>query len=107
MLKIIYIFYVAIVSVALLYSSAKAEVEMIEDSFESFSLKISLSSDMTGVIKGKTCDLCEMQTLAVTPETKAYQNNVEVPISQAKKRFGKPALVLFDIKTKKVNTIIW
>ena len=88
-------------------AQAVVEMQMIEDAFEEAALKIRLDKSLHGIVIGKVCDLCEEQEVKITPQTKAYEKGKEVPLIEAKKRFGKSALVLFDIKTKIVTRIQW
>ena len=80
---------------------------ILEESFESEKLNIRMTNDLKGTIKGRICGHCEEMTVTITPETKAFENRKPVPLIEAKKRYGKPALVVFDVKTKIVNRIRW
>lgn len=79
----------------------------IHDSFEAESLRISLGADLNGFVEGKVCDQCETIKVIITPETKAYANNVEVPLIKAKSRIGRYATVMYELDTKNVSTIRW
>lgn len=85
----------------------KPGIILIEQSFEEEKLNIRMTNDLKGTIVGRICDQCKEMTVTITPETKAFENRKPVPLIEAKKRYGKPALVVFDIKTKKVNRIRW
>lgn len=77
------------------------------DAIESPSLRISLNDSLNGFVEGKACDFCKVIRLRVTPETKAYENNIEVPLKNAESRLGRYAAVFYLIKTKKVTEIRW
>lgn len=87
--------------------SAKYGIVELEKAFESKKLKIRMTNDLKGTIVGRTCDQCMEQTVTITPETLAFNRNQSVPLIEAKKRYGKSALVIYDIKTKLVNEIRW
>lgn len=77
------------------------------NAIESASLRISIGSDLNGFVEGKVCDECETIKVNVTPATKAFKNNVEVPLSRAKSRLGRFATVIYEVKTKNVSAIRW
>ena len=79
----------------------------LHNAMESESLRISLGSDMHGFIEGKVCDLCETIKVTITPDTKAYSNDVEVPLKKAKSRLGRYATVIYELETKNVSAIRW
>jgi hypothetical protein len=70
-------------------------------------LSIKLSNDRTGIIKDVRCMGCDFTTVTITPKTKAYRNDVEVDLLEAKMQAGKPALVSFNPNTREVQTIRW
>ncbi len=76
-------------------------------SIEASSLRISLSDDLHGFVEGKVCDFCETIRVTITPDTKAYDNRVEVPLIKAKSRIGRYATVTFELETKNVSFIRW
>jgi hypothetical protein len=82
-------------------------VIMVEDAIETESLRISLSANLHGFVEGKVCDECETIKVPITPETKAFSGDVEVPLIKAKNRIGRPATVFYDIETKNVTRIRW
>ena len=77
------------------------------NAIESTSLRISLDNTLHGFIEGKVCDFCKEMKVTITPETKAYEKNVEVPLKRAKERLGRYATVIYEIDTKKVSAIRW
>ena len=62
---------------------------------------------MHGFVEGKVCDFCKEIKVNITPETKAYEKNVEVPLKRAKERLGRYATVIYEIDTKNVSAIRW
>ncbi|MBL4712792.1 MAG: hypothetical protein JKX75_09925 [Gammaproteobacteria bacterium] len=77
------------------------------NAIESASLRISLGSDLNGFVEGKVCDECETIKVIITPETKVYENNIEVPLIRAKNRIGRFATVFYELETKNVSAIRW
>jgi hypothetical protein len=70
-------------------------------------LKIKLSKDGTGIVKGVMCSGCTFKIAKITHNTKAYRNGVEVNILEARSRAGKPTLVSFNTETREVQAIRW
>ncbi len=83
--------------------------QMIEkyNAMEAESLRISLNEKLSGFVEGKVCDACEVIRVTITPATKAFANNVEVPLKTAKSRLGRYATVLYEVKSKNVTEIRW
>jgi len=79
----------------------------IHNAMESMSLRIALDASLNGFIEGKVCDDCETIRVTITPETKAYAKNVEVPLKKAESRLGRYATVIYLVKTKEVTAIRW
>ncbi|VAW53056.1 hypothetical protein MNBD_GAMMA05-1956 [hydrothermal vent metagenome] len=77
------------------------------NAFESEALRMSFNDSFDGFAEGKVCDLCEEIKVTITPETKAYKNNIEVPLKNAKSRIGRFATVTFDVKSKQAVAIYW
>lgn len=77
------------------------------NAIESESLRISLNDGLSGFVEGKVCDSCEEIRVTITPETKAYENRVEVPLKRAEARIGRYATVIYEVKTKRVSEIRW
>ena len=91
----------------LMFSLNVYAFEILEHVIEAQSLRITLDKKGTGSIQGRICDDCKLLTVAVSPETKAFQNGVEVPVVQAKSRLGKSATVFIDIEHTSVLRITW
>jgi len=77
----------------------------IEEAIESEKLSIKMSKDLTGVIRGKICDRCEVILVSITPDTKLFVKGKQVDLSKASTLSGKPGTATFNIKTKKVTKI--
>ena len=71
------------------------------------SLKISMDENLHGFIESKTCIFCKTIKVNITPDTKAYANNIKVPLEQAKDRVGQFATVIYELKTNNVSAIRW
>ena len=71
------------------------------------SLQIRLNDNLHGFIESKTCIFCRTIRVNITPATKAYANNVNVPLKQAKNRIGQFATVIYELKTNNVSAIRW
>lgn len=79
----------------------------VEDAIETESLRITLKGNNTGHVQGKICDYCKLLTVAITAETKAFDDNAEVPLKRAAARAGKPATVFINMEHTKVTRIVW
>jgi len=77
------------------------------NAIESASLRISLDDSLHGFVEGKVCDFCETIKVIITPETKAYSDDVEVALKNAKNRIGRFATVIYELDTKNVSEIRW
>ena len=80
-------------------------IVILEEAIESESLSIKMSKDLTGVIRGKICDSCEVILVSITPDTKLFVKGKQVNLSKASTRSGKPGTATFNIKSKKVTKI--
>lgn len=83
------------------------KIVKIHNAMKPASLKISLDDNLHGFIESKTCIFCKTIKVNITPSTKAYANNVKVPLAQAKNRRGQFATVIYELKTNNVSTIRW
>lgn len=77
------------------------------NAIRSASLQIHMEDDLHGVIESKNCSFCKTIKIKITPNTKAYANNISVPLRQAENRMGRFATIVYELKTKKVSTIRW
>ena len=83
------------------------EILKTQNTINSASLQISLDDDLHGFVDSKVCSFCKTIRIIITPNTTAYKNNVKVPLKQAKKRIGRHATVVYDLKTKNISAIRW
>ncbi len=81
-----------------------------------YPLKISLDVEkLEGFVFYNICrrdkvenkSICKKQRLPITPQTKAYANNEQVPLRQAKNRIGKYAAIVYDKNTLIIKAISW
>lgn len=70
-------------------------------------LRISLDDNLHGFIDSKMCSFCKPIRIIITPDTIAYDNNVKVPLKHAKKRLGRRASIVYNLKTKNITAIRW
>jgi hypothetical protein len=81
---------------------------MAENAMETESLRISLDArTSTGFVIGKICDQCDQIQVQITPKTRAYHDNKEVPLARASDRLGRYATVFMDMENKHVTRITW
>lgn len=99
-----FVFIVSLFGLGMNIASAGPMVEF-ESGFEEASLYIRLANDLTGIIKGRECDSCEMKMVTITPNTKLEINGLMVDLIRARSLSGKEALVIYNIKTKEVRLI--
>ena len=98
------VFIMSLFGLGMNIASAGPMVEF-ESGFEEASLYIRLANDLTGIIKGRECDSCEMKMVTITPNTKLEINGLMVDLIRARSLSGKEALVIYNIKTKEVRLI--
>jgi len=89
-----------------IYKSGQ-EILRTHNIIKSVSLRISLNDNLHGFIDSKLCSFCKTIRINITPETIAYDNNVKVPLQQAKGRIGQYATVIYDLKTRNISAIRW
>ncbi|MBG7610295.1 MAG: hypothetical protein IZT55_05445 [Anaerolineae bacterium] len=90
----------------IIYKSGK-DILKTHNTIKSVSLRISLDDNLHGFVDSKVCSFCKTIRINITPETIAYDNNVKVPLQQAKKRIGQYATVIYDLKTRNISAIRW
>jgi len=83
------------------------EIIKTHNAIKSTSLRIRLGDDLYGFIESKNCSFCKTIRITITPNTKAYDNNVNVPLEQAKNRSGRFATIRYNLKTNNVSSIRW
>jgi len=77
------------------------------NAIRSVSLRIRMKDDLHGIIESKNCSFCKTIKIKITPNTKAFANNISVPLRQAENRMGRYATIVYELKTNKVSTIRW
>lgn len=75
--------------------------------FEVPVLKMKLSKDGTGIIKGISCTGCDYNFVKITPNTTVHVNGVSVDVQRAKERLGRNVYVKFNPGTGEVLDIRW
>jgi len=88
-------------------SNINQKIIKTHSAIRSVSLRIHMEDDLHGVIESKNCSFCKTIKIKITPNTKAYANNVIVPLRQARNRMGRFATIIYELKTKKVSAIRW
>ena len=83
------------------------EIVKTHNTIKSVSLRMSLDENLYGFVDSKVCSFCKNIRIKITPDTIAYDNDVQVPLKQAKKRIGQFATVVYDLKTNNVSAIKW
>ena len=86
---------------------ADSEIIRTHNKITSVSLRMQLDENLHGVVESKVCSFCKTITMTVTPKTLAYDNNVKVPLKEAKNRIGRHATVIYELKTNSVSAIRW
>ncbi len=86
---------------------ADQEILKTQQTINSGYLRISLNDNLHGFVDSKMCSLCKSIRIIITPDTIAYDNNVKVPLEHAKKRIGRFATIIYDLKTKNISAIRW
>lgn len=86
---------------------AGATLIPVEEAVETVELGIRLNDDLTGTVTGKSCDECETRSFEVTAETQAIENRTRVDIRRTLDQVGKPATILYNIRSGKATKIIW
>ena len=106
MFKPVY-FLILLLCVSTVEATSFKTLQQTEEVAELTGLKITLNKQLKGKIIIEPCDTCKSIILSITPETKAFRNNKEVALIQAKQQLGKSAIVYYTISTKIVTQIKW
>ena len=97
-----------LIAVSALFSGVNAVAETSPyNTHETFSLKIKLANDGTGIVQGIQCKPCGYNFVKITANTKVTARGVEVGILEAKKRAGKSAMVSYTPSTQEIQFIRW
>lgn len=73
----------------------------------SVALRMQLNDDLYGTIESKVCSFCKTLKIKITPQTTAYDNDVKVPLKEARNRIGRNATIIYELKTNIVSAIRW
>ncbi len=87
--------------------TSEQEIIRTHNTIKSVSLRMNLDDNLHGIVVSKVCSFCKTIKITVTPNTIAYNNNVKVPLEEAKSRIGRYATIIYDLKTKNVSAIRW
>ena len=88
-------------------AGALATIIPVEEAVETVALQLRLDNDLTGTVSGRSCSGCEQQRFTVTPATQAFENNVQVDLRRALERNGKPATIIYNIRSGDAVKLIW
>ncbi len=94
----------------LLYAAgvgAEEKYKMLEEAIEGEPETFFLGQNLSGVVRGATCDGCPVVKLTITSESQAYLDKQSVSLSDMAKTSKKPYLTFFDPDTKKVTRMYW
>ncbi len=87
--------------------ASEQTVMQTHNAIRSVSLRLSMNDNLHGFVESKTCSFCKTIRIEITPSTRAYANNVNVPLIKAKNRIGQYATIVYELKTKKISAIRW
>ncbi|MDH3451796.1 MAG: hypothetical protein OEN20_05195 [Gammaproteobacteria bacterium] len=94
--------------VALAASTASwATIIPIEDAVEAVALEVRLNDNLTGSVVGRSCEGCERKEFPITPQTQALENNIRVDLRRLRDRHGKPATIIYNIRSGEATRILW
>ena len=86
---------------------ARGELINIQEAIEAASINPHIDGKLHGYISINTCDKCQKLKLKITPDTLAEYRGKRVHLNRVNRLAGKPATVIYDIKTKTAVKIIW
>ena len=78
-----------------------------EEAVEALAIDVRIANDSTGYVSGRQCDECETHRFKITPETKFIGNAQVVGIRELRARNGKPATIIYNLKTRLAAKIVW
>lgn len=84
-----------------------ATIIPVEDAVEAVSLRVRLSDDLTGKVGGRSCETCELKEFPITPQTRAFENNQQVDLRRLRDWYGKPATIIYNIRSGEATRILW
>ncbi len=86
---------------------AWATIIPVEEAVEAVSLVVRLDDDLTGTVAGRSCGACELKRFPVTTATEAYENNLRVDLRRLLDQHGKPATIIYNLRSGKATRILW
>lgn len=89
-----------------LQRKAPADV-LLEYAIEAASLNIFITGESSGYVVGKRCTVCAEDRPVITKNTTIVANGKPVSLKQAEFRRGKPADIIYNIKTNEIRIISW
>jgi len=95
-----------LVAALLFLDSANAELRILERPYEVTQLRIIMRTPNTGEVLVNECETCEDVTLKITPETKFFKGDREIPLAQAFRHRGQEAVVMRDAESNDVVRIM-
>ncbi len=87
--------------------SGYSELINIEDAIEAASVKVQIDQSLNGTISVSPCDKCKHVSLKINADTQAEHNGKHVHLNKIKSLNGKPATVVYDVKTRTAVKVIW
>ncbi len=100
--------YALATALALVASTAGwATIIPVEEAVEAVALEVSLNENLTGTVGGRSCQSCDLKEFPVTGATQAYENNVRVDLRKLIDRHGKPATIIYNIRSGEATRILW
>ncbi len=84
-----------------------ATIIPVEEAVEAVAIQVRLNDDLTGRVSGRSCDTCELKRFPITPETQAIENNVRVDLRRLRDWHGKPATIIYNLRSGKATRILW
>ena len=84
-----------------------ATIIPVEEAVEAVAIQVRLTDDLTGRVSGRSCDTCELKRFPITPETQAIENNVRVDLRRLRDWHGKPATIIYNLRSGKATRILW
>ena len=84
-----------------------ATIIPVEEAVEAVALQVRLGNDLTGKVGGRSCDACELKEFPVTSATQAFEDDVRVDLRRLFDRHGKPATIIYNLRSGEATRILW
>jgi hypothetical protein len=88
-------------------TSSWATIIPVEEAVEAVALQVRLNENLTGSVAGRSCDSCELKEFPVTNATQAFENNERVDLRRLRDWYGKPATIIYNIRSGEATRILW